>query len=114
MIWTGIPGGEEEVPSHARIFAPPVCPVPIKGKYLRVELNYNYRSGFHGIDAIQRFGYTELPIGQVTDILGRLFYEPPVGVYASSTNAFDSFSYVASDCEVMSENPALVKVRLPR
>jgi hypothetical protein len=56
QIWSSpIPGGVETiVPADTiRSHIPPVCPVLVKGKFLRIEFQPIYRGlGFTGIDAV--------------------------------------------------------------
>eukprot|EP00899_Mesostigma_viride_P029583 jgi/Mesvir1/980/Mv17525-RA.2 len=99
---------------EAHVFRPPICPLTIQTRYLRVEVGTNLRTGFERFDAIQRHGYLSLPAGLVTDAGGRVRYvaRPGLHAYGGSDAVFDAFSFIMSDCRDWGSGDAVVSIKV--
>jgi len=107
-----------------RIYDPDICPVPVKSKYLRIEVARRTAGGITlklpAYEAVRVEGFLSVPQGMVLyeDFqpdgrlrdYGRVIYAPIQGVHASGV--FDSFAYRTTDCAAWSPEDTEIAIQL--
>lgn len=86
----------EKVAAESRAFSPPICPVLVKAKYIKIVLNESTEV-WGNLDAAMFEGFLQVPSGVMSS--NRVRYVSDRGIHAKNSSiVFDSFNFRASDC----------------
>lgn len=105
-----------------REFTPPICPVPVKAAFVKIEVDTRNTPNAHELfSSLQVRGSKVVPPGLVLhedkDNLydyGRIMYVPNPGIHATKLDldVFDTLAYSSSDCAAVSPAPMPVKLKV--